>query len=386
LTNYLNPHRLHVVEQFAPGVGKLRVFLSGTEDRMHGFSPQRNNLDVTMERSLRWTRRFRNVHGYQDASEIHLPYDVLFKLRHFRPDVILSTELGGRTIQSTLYKVLFPSTKVIAWTALSEHTEATRGFLRRILRKWIVKHVDGVFVNGKSGATYMRKLRFDGPIFEVPYAIGRDPFSSDCYNPKPKKRRLLYTGQLIPRKGVNQFCRVLNRWCADHPDMEVEFTIIGEGPDQASIQSLRPTPSLALTLLAPMKPEDLAKHYHRVDLYAFPTFGDEWGVVVNEAMLAGLPVIGSAYSEAVTELVVDGRNGWTFTPYDPSSMYRALNRALRADEETLKTMSVHARATIAKIDLAEIAHRVKAAITTIVETNTSESHGSEFAEDWHGSA
>jgi glycosyltransferase involved in cell wall biosynthesis len=385
LTNYLNPHRLHLVEQVAPSVRKLRVFLSGTEDKMHGFMPSWNLLDVTIERSLRWTSRFRNVHGYEDASEIHLPYNVLFEMRSFRPDLILSAELGVRTIQAVLYKMLFPHTKLIAWTALSEHTEATRGWFRRILRKWIVKHIDGIFVNGKSGEKYMRKLGFDGPSFSIPYAIDREPFLSDCYDPGSKKRRLLYAGQLIPRKGVTAFCRVLNRWCADHSDVEVEFTIIGQGPEQNSIQSVRTVPNLSIILMPLLKQENLAEHYHRADLYALPTFGDEWGVVVNEAMSAGLPVIGSVYSQAVTELIEDGHNGWTFSPYDPSSIYRAINCALTTDANTLKIMSDHAKATIADITPANIAERVLDGITQVAGAGTPEACGSGVVESVHGS-
>ena len=52
----------------------------------------------------------------------------------------------------------------------------------------------------------------------------------------------------------------------------------------------------------------------KVGVLVFPTLADEWGLVVNEALAAGVPVLGSLYSQAVEELVRDGENGWTFRP------------------------------------------------------------------------
>ncbi|MFZ1011803.1 MAG: hypothetical protein WAN28_00560, partial [Terracidiphilus sp.] len=261
LTNYLNPHRLPLVEQFASGIRRLRVFLSGSEDKVHGFQSMWNGLDVKVERSIRWHRHFGNVHGYEDASEIHLPYDVLLQLGRYHPDVILSGELGGRTAQAVLYKMLFPRTKLVAWTALSEYTEATRGRVRRAMRKEIVQHLDGVFVNGRSGERYMRSLGYDGPVFTVPYAIDREPFFSDAYEPAPEIRRLLYAGQLIPRKGVHTFCVALSRWCRDHSGIKVEFTILGDGPVSRQIRAIDVAPNLALRILPRVPQRELAAYY-----------------------------------------------------------------------------------------------------------------------------
>ena len=60
----------------------------------------------------------------------------------------------------------------------------------------------------------------------------------------------------------------------------------------------------------------------------FPTLSDTWGLVVNEAMAMGLPVLGSVKSQAVTELIEDGVSGWWFDPTSPQDLERAVDRAL----------------------------------------------------------
>jgi glycosyltransferase involved in cell wall biosynthesis len=65
---------------------------------------------------------------------------------------------------------------------------------------------------------------------------------------------------------------------------------------------------------------------------------DEWGLVVNEAMAAGLPVLGSLYSQAVEDLILDNVTGWTFYPDQDTQMYQAINRALTTPREVMNQM------------------------------------------------
>lgn len=58
------------------------------------------------------------------------------------------------------------------------------------------------------------------------------------------------------------------------------------------------------------------------------TLADSWGLVVNEAMAAGLPILGSIRSQAVEDLVLDGTSGWIFNPDDHNQVFAALYAAL----------------------------------------------------------
>jgi glycosyltransferase involved in cell wall biosynthesis len=102
---------------------------------------------------------------------------------------------------------------------------------------------------------------------------------------------------------------------------------------------------------------DLPRHYHAADLYVYPTLADEWGLVVNEALSAGLPVLGSRYSQAVEELVQEGVTGWLFTPTDPADTYAAIDRALSAGE-SLDVMSSHAIAAVKELTQQQVAARM----------------------------
>jgi hypothetical protein len=101
-----------------------------------------------------------------------------------------------------------------------------------------------------------------------------------------------------------------------------------------------------------------------------PTLADEWGLVVVEAMAAGLPVLGSLYSQAVEELVVDGRNGWTFLPDDPCGMQSAIHRALGASVGELNQMAENARQDISGLTPSAMAEKMAAAINYAFASHT----------------
>ena len=349
LTNSLSPHSLPVCEQISGRVQEFRAFLSSDADRYHNFPRPDASFRVVVQRSLNQLRLPRRAYGSWQRSELHVPYDTLWQLRAYNPDLILSVQLGLRTALAAMYRIRRPEVKLILWATLSLHTEERRHWLRRVLRRWIVRRIDGAFVNGRQGEEYLRLLGYTGEVFTVPYAIDDTIFRSESYGPGEGVFRLIYAGQLVPQKGLLGFCGVLNRWCADHPDVSVHFELAGDGPEKRAIRALPLSRNLSLALFAAMDQQRLATHYHRADMLVFPTLGDEWGVVVNEAMIAGLPVLGSVYSQAVVELVDEGVSGWQFDPRDAESTYEALNRALGSSVQQLKTMSGQTKRKIAQL-------------------------------------
>jgi glycosyltransferase involved in cell wall biosynthesis len=346
LTNFLPHYRIPLLEALQSQVGQLRIFVSARMERDRDWRVHWGALDVVVQRSVSFTHTFRNAHGYRDSSQIHIPWDTFFRLLSFRPDAVISGEFGLRTAFSVLYRIAFPQARLILWATCSDHTEATRGRLRCALRKWLVRHVDGVFVNGAGGVRYLTAVGFAGPFFSVPYTIDNEAFAGNSEVEEDGTLRLIYSGQLIERKGLHLFLPALDEWCRRHPDRSIRLGIAGDGPERTRIQLLAGAPNLRLEFLGSVSPERLPAVYHASSIFVFPTLGDEWGTVVNEALCAGLPVLGSNYSQAVEELVTDGVNGWRYFPGRGAETYDALDRALSTSEEALALMSREARATM----------------------------------------
>jgi hypothetical protein len=142
----------------------------------------------------------------------------------------------------------------------------------------------------------------------------------------------------------------------------VEWWLAGEGPDRRRLETVPLPSNLTVRFLGSVAYQDLPRVYAQAGVLVLPTLADEWGLVVNEAMAAGLPVLGSLYSQAVEEMVVDGENGWTFYPDQPARMDEALTRALDTEPEDLARMSAAARTRALQVGPEDVADRIVEAI------------------------
>jgi len=363
LTNFLPPYRIKVLELLMGSVRGLRIFVSVQMESNRRWNANWGTLDVTVLRSLSWSSRAVHGDSFHEDRTIHFPYDTLFQLRSYRPNAIIAAEFGLRTIQAAMYKCFAPRTKLLVWATVSMVTEKHRGALRKMVRRLILEVADGVLVNGSSGAAYIEGLGFPaGRIYVVPQATDNEVFTGPSVRADDRVSKLLYAGQLIDRKGLVQFHEQLSKWCRLHPDREISWTLIGTGPLRKTAESWKRPPNYALILLDEVPYRELPAQYHKADIFTLPTLADEWGLVVNEAMIAGLPVLGSVYSQAVEDLVAEEQNGWRFRPDHSDEVFEAVSRALDCSRETWNVMRAKAIETVRSIDSRYMKDRILRAL------------------------
>jgi glycosyltransferase involved in cell wall biosynthesis len=364
LTNFLPPYRLPVLRALRPHVSALKTFVSTKMEENRSWVTDWKGLEVDIQKSLSTKKCDRHPDGFTQETYLHLPYDTLPKLAKFRPDVVISGEMGARTIQAVLYRIAVSSTRLIIHADLSEHTELGRGGWRVVLRKWMVKHADAILVNGNSGARYIESLGVpDVKIFRVPYATDTSIYTAEKRNQKPTEiTRLLHVGQLIERKGILPFLLKLAAWASEHLERKLELMLIGNGPLRAQIEAVKIPINLQITVINSKAYAEMPAVYSQADIFILPTLADSWGLVVNEAMAAGLPVLGSCRSQAVEELVKDGETGWLFNPDDPRDVDSALDRALSANQMSRNQMGAKARESAMALTATVVAERMAHAI------------------------
>jgi len=367
LTNFIPPYRVPVYSELADRVEKLTILLSTPMEPNRSWQAEWGSLDVRLQRTWTLRRRWRHTAGFTDTLHVHVPTDTLRQLKTLRPDVIVSAELGSRSLFSTLYAGRRERTPIVLWLTLSDHTEQGRGRLRQVLRRWLFARADAVVVNGTSGARYVERFGFDrDSIFHVPYTALPGVFERlPAQRGKDAAHRLLYVGQLIERKGLAPFILALADWASSHPDRHVRFDLVGSGPLRGELEAIPLPDNLSLRFLGEKTYDVLAQVYAEAGILAFPTLADEWGLVVNEAMSAGLPVLGSVYSQAVEELCRDGANGWTFRPDSRQDMIETIDRALSTPAERLDSMRVRARADVAHLTPKHAVDRLLDAVASV---------------------
>jgi len=236
--------------------------------------------------------------------------------------------------------------------------------LRKLLRRIILHLADAVIVNGESGARYITRLGVaPQKLFRIPQTTDIQLFLSAVPNrPSGVRHRLLYSGRLVELKGILPFLSNLADWARKNTERRIEFWIAGDGPVRAQLASFPCPENLSLRLLGQVEYDRLPGVYQEAGILVLPTLADEWGLVVVEAMAAGLPVLGSIYSQAVEELVSDRESGWLFRPDNRDSVRKALDQSLHASGECLNAMGAAARRRVQDLTPAAIAERMVAVV------------------------
>ena len=360
LQNFVAPYRVPLYERLRDCGMTLRVFVSTPMESDRDWKVDWGSLDVVVQKNVTIKRAQPDARGFKRTIQIHIPYDTLPQLWRYKPDVIITVELGMRTLQAALYKILRPSTRLLIWCKLSEHSELGWGRTRLALRRFLLKRADAVMVNGESGARYIASFGVpDEIIHRVNQPVELSIFSQAARQRKDTDRtRLLCCGMLTSRKGCLPFLQELDSWARRHPQEALELWWLGNGDMRGTLEQFDCAPNLQQRFIGSVPYADLPNYYSQTDILAFPTLLDEWGLVVNEAMASGMPVLGSIYAQAVTELVTDGETGWTFDPYKSESVQQALDRVYSTPSEQLVAMRQKARSRIAGLSPAATAAKM----------------------------
>jgi phosphatidyl-myo-inositol alpha-mannosyltransferase len=169
--------------------------------------------------------------------------------------------------------------------------------------------------------------RFDGDGMRViPNGVEVDLFAQAEPASLPPGRRILFVNRLDRRKGFPVMVEAFRRLAADRPD--VLLVVAGEGKDRVALRALPVEVRARVVMLGSVPHDDLPPFHAACEVFCSPATGREsFGIVLVEAMAAGLPVVASAIP-GYREVVRDEREGLLVTPRDAASVAAALARIL----------------------------------------------------------
>jgi glycosyltransferase involved in cell wall biosynthesis len=161
------------------------------------------------------------------------------------------------------------------------------------------------------------------------------------------KIEVVFVGQIVHRKGIDVLLEAIEPLFDEHPALYL--TLIGTGDSLA--RTRRQVESLGLmeriTFEGVLRSDQVLLRLRNADLLVLPSRWDGWGIVINEAFAAGIPVVVSNRCGA-SELVRDGINGFVFRSEDVLNLRACLQRFLRnkRDWASLRTASAITGETI----------------------------------------
>ncbi len=142
------------------------------------------------------------------------------------------------------------------------------------------------------------------------------------------KPMVLFIGQFIPRKGIDILLEAWARKAADG-----QLVLIGGGDLEEAYRTQIEKLGLTDVQIRGFLPkEQVFQYYKAADLFVLPTREDIWGLVINEAMACGLPVISTDRCIAACELIENERNGFVVKTESVGELTAALDRLLSASD------------------------------------------------------
>jgi glycosyltransferase involved in cell wall biosynthesis len=136
----------------------------------------------------------------------------------------------------------------------------------------------------------------------------------------------LYVGRLWEPKGIFDLVEAYAHVRAG--GVSASLAIVGDGRDESRLRSTIARLNLnGVTLAGFVHQEDLPTWYAASDVLVFPTRGDTYGMVVDEAMAAGLPVISTTAAGEIQTRVIEGETGWLVPAQDPHELAKAMTSA-----------------------------------------------------------
>ena len=176
------------------------------------------------------------------------------------------------------------------------------------LRRLFFAGLDGVLAVGTWAVDSYRAVVRSAPVHVFPYTTAASGPPERSLAPTPV---IGFVGDLIERKGVDILVEAL----AGIPEgQRPALEVVGDGPAREGLVQRARRLGLAVEWLGHVGADELQGHQRRWWAQAVPSRYDGWGMVVAEALAAGVPVLASSRVGAAVDLVRDGLNGAVVRP------------------------------------------------------------------------
>jgi glycosyltransferase involved in cell wall biosynthesis len=197
---------------------------------------------------------------------------------------------------------------------------------KEAIKKFFVRQSNGFFCYGTLSANYIQKLGGKN-ILVKNNAVDNDAVF-DIFNESKNsterpfaEKNFIYVGRFIPFKNLERLVRAYLALVTDTWGL----VLLGEGEEQARLEAILKDYSKAKVYFVPGKTwYEVPKYLAKAHVLVLPSYSEPWGLVVNEAMVCGKPVLVSDKCGSAIDLVQEGENGYSFSPYDQEELHQKM--------------------------------------------------------------
>ena len=285
-----------------------------------------------------------------------------------RYDAAIAPVAGGAMLPATYLGMRRRGKPFVLWGSVWAHPRGgAKATLAFPLVRHVYRHADAVVTYGEHVRRYVTRYRgrSDGDdVVIAPQSVEAELFGRAIPAAEvaawraearlPDGPLVLYVGRLVEEKGIEELLRAWALLAAGPAPLDASraaapptLVVVGDGPLAGQVEA-----APDVRLLGPLPRERLPVVYAAADALVLPSiatprFREPWGLVCNEALHQGTPVVASSAVGAVAGgLVRDGETGLVVPPGDPPALAAALGRLL-GDAALRERLGAAGRAALA---------------------------------------
>ncbi|MFT7621864.1 MAG: glycosyltransferase involved in cell wall biosynthesis [Myxococcota bacterium] len=314
------------------------------------------------------------VPAHRVSESLYLNRGLIAAMRRYKPDIMMT---GQYSSPGSMTAMLYASATRLPWVfhaeephvrwhsapvIRSERLRRVARFLATLpIRRW-PREVWAI--GGQAERAYQALTRV--PVVNMPYFSDLSRYLAISRTRPDGPLAVLYFGRLIERKGVDVLLQALEKLLPLVPDFTVTFA--GKGPLSQSVEALADAWPNRVSYVGFVPPESVQALLAEHDVFVCPSRHDGWGMVIPEAMGAGLAVVATDAMGASRDLIRDQKNGLIIAPDSVDSIVQAL-RSLLEDPARIAALRDAARQDVRVVDSRAGAQRWASRLNAIVSAS-----------------
>lgn len=354
LSEIIAPYRIPVFNALArhDEIDLHVIFLAESDPKLREWLVYKDEIRFSYQVLPSWRQRF-------GRHSLLLNRGLKDSLRRAAPDAVLCGGYNYPASWQAKWWAAGNRVPLMLWVESTDKDLRSRNPMTEFLKARFMRACRAFVVPGKSAFEYVMNYGTDQEdIFTAPNAVDTELFAGRAAAARQNSARtrealqlpsrfFLFVGRLVPEKGIFD---LLGAYGKLTPEIraEIGLVFVGDGPARAELvhraSGIEPG---QVQCAGFAHREQLAGFYALAEAFVFPSHTDTWGLVVNEAMACGLPVISSDAAGCTADLVQDGWNGRVIRRGDVGQLASAMEEMAR-DPAIRAQMGSHSRESILK--------------------------------------
>jgi glycosyltransferase involved in cell wall biosynthesis len=327
ITNIPAPYRIPLWNILAQQVDLTLYFMSYTEIN--------RKWNILLDKSRFKFKILKGIHLPLRKGEftLHFNYSIFTELKKNNFDIIICGSYDSVTVLLAVLYAKLKRKKIVLWYESVKQSALIKKGILYNLKRTIINMFDKYLVPGHAAKDNLLSFGInEDAIFIAPNSVDNKLYfkaklkkNNSLVNKYPRKN-ILFVGSFVKRKGIKYLIDAYENLCFKE---EIGLIIVGDGVLSNELKQYCLGKGLKNVFFEGYKnQEQLCEYYGFCDVLVLPSFLEVWGLVVNEAMAAGMPIICSKYAGCAPDLVIHGENGYIIDPEDTETFSKYLSNIL----------------------------------------------------------